>query len=206
MKRIINLSLSILFITFASLSAYDGERDIPIEQVPESVNSSITYFGPVAKAGYYAENLTVYGPLALTDSVIDGSLTVHGPCVLENSVVKGSAIFFGAISINNSTLHDLQVTATKIELVNSTVQDIVILKNENEPQEVCHPCFDCVLIENGNEPQELSLQGNTKVTGVITFEQDNGVVKVSPEASYPSVINGGVIVFEFASKIFHNNS
>lgn len=179
MKNIISFVLSGLLVacSFASLSAYDWKKHIPFEPESEEVKSSETYYGPVAKAGYRGENLTVYGPLALTDSTIQGSLTVYGPCMLENTTVKGSVILFGVISAKNSSFRDLQATAAGVELIDSTVQDIVMLKN-------------------GNHSQELSLVGKTKVTGVITFEQDNGIVRVSPEASYPEVINGGKIVKE----------
>ncbi len=176
----------LVFSSFFSLSAYNWQKHVPDWQefVPsenqERSEDSKTYYGPISKTGYCGKSLTVYGPLSLTDSVIEGSVTVYGPCVLENTTVKGPLTLYGIMNVTNSTLNDIQAATPSLRLTNTTANHIVILKNSDKP----------------NEQQHVFLTGATKITGSITFEREDGIVVAAPTAVFSGVVNGGTVVNE----------
>jgi hypothetical protein len=183
MNRSINIIVVITFLMICrvvSLSAYDWQAFIPSESHQEGLQDSTTYYGPFSKIGYHVKNLTVYGPLSLIDSVVEGSLTVYGHCVLENSTVKGPLTLYGVINVSDSFLSDIQAATPAIRLMNTTANHIIVLKNSDRP----------------NEQQHVFLDGTTEITGTITFEREDGIVCVAPTAIFSGVVNGGQVVNE----------
>lgn len=171
---------------FFSMSAYDWQKHVPDWQkfIPsdgqEDTSEKNVFYGPFSKKGYHAHNLTVYGPLSLEDSVIDGSLTIYGPGILENTTVKGSLILFGIINVSNSSLSNIQAATTGIILIDSKAKNIVVLKNSDNPL----------------EQQKVFLKGTTKVEGSITFERGDGIVIIESTAHFSGKVTGGTLMNE----------
>lgn len=193
MNKSINIIVALTFLMISSafsLSAYDWQKHvldwqnfIPSDSTQEGSQDSTTYYGPFSKTGYQVKNLTVYGPLSLTDSVVEGSLTIYGPCMLENTTVKGPLTLYGIINVSNSSLSDIQAVTPAIRLMNTTANHIIVLKNSDRL----------------NDQQYVYLDGTTKITGTITFEREDGIVVVAPTATFSGVVNGGKVINELSS-------
>src|SRR6185295_12295151 len=171
----------ILFIIFTlcfsfSLSAYDWQKHIPPYANQNDSNKPDLYYGPVFKNNATLQNMTVYGPLTLTNSTIKGFLTLHGPGILESTTVMGPIVLFGILNAKNSFLNDVQAATTELTLYNTNAHSIVIRKNGHS-----------------EKPQRVFLYGNSQISGAITFEQGNGKVIVSPDAKISGGVVGGTV-------------
>jgi hypothetical protein len=175
-------ALSLLTCLPLTASAFDWQQFIPnwpnIALEDNDPNMKV-FYGPFAKNHYQAENLTIYGPVSLTNSTVDGTLRIYGPAALENTTNNGIVILFGIMNAANSTLNDIHATTTELKLTNTSVNHIVILKNDDN-----------------SKTQHVYLSGSTTISGNIIFEQGNGKVVVTDEGiiSKDKVIGGKIKV------------
>lgn len=187
------LTLTLLACLPLTATAFDWQQFIPNNVndwqqlvpdwqkfIPGNSEDTEVHYGPFAKNHYEASNLTVFGPLSLTNSKVENTLTVFGPAVLENTTNEGLTIIFGVMNASNSTLNDIHAATTELKLSNTSVNHILVLKNENFFQKTQH----------------VYLSGSTIVSGTITFEQGNGKVVVSDKGiiSEDRVIGGKIKV------------
>lgn len=136
------------------------------------VAQTATINGPVKGSNGKFGKLSVTGPVNV-DHIMATELQVHGPLTVSSLKISGATQIDGQVSIKDGELHSLTLSDNSLTLENVTADKITINKL------------------NDNAPQTLTLKGKTIVSGGISFEAGNGIVKIEgTEVEIKGSVNG----------------
>lgn len=105
------------------------------------------------------QHAKVAGELSAFNSVIK-NFNIDGSAYLNNTSSSGEGVVNGSFKAHDCNLNKLTIASENTILKDTIVKSVYISEVKN----------------NSNKKQSLHLQGNTIVTGDITFEADNGKV------------------------------
>lgn len=149
-----------------------------------TVTEGTTVHGPATLRNSRFHSLEVLGLLNGTN-ISSQSLTVKGPTSLSNVTVKGDTSIMGPFVADEGSFQDITVAADEITFKDVQVQNLYIQQNHPD-----HP-----------KPQTLNLEGNSIISGDITFEGKKGVVKIKNEnVSISGKITGGEKEISYSEK------
>jgi len=176
--------------------------------------ASLVWFATV-----YADNpcqgaSSPYGPMTCSDGTTD-MVSANGPVTMKNTVVTNSTQIKGTLNADNVTLNSLTVNG-KVNLLNSTINGVTTITGylsakkttfantltlaANDLQLDNCTTGDIVINNSGDgvvSPQTITLSGETKVNGKITFKQKGGLVYLGPQASISDMVfnvNGKLVL------------
>lgn len=143
-------------------------------------------------------HLRVTGTVEATD-IHCNELSVTGPATLADAHVTEHSTFFGPLKTSGCTFKTMTITANKIELNDTKTTTIVIKEDNSGPGFLSWALnlFKREVADDQNSqdacPEVLTLSGNSKVDGNITFESKRGHVIIMPNALVRGTIIGATI-------------
>lgn len=168
--------------------------------------------GPIEKSskgqfGY----LRVIGPVEMSD-IHCNKLSITGPSTLVRAHVTGHSTFSGPLKTTGCVFKTMRILADEIELKDTHTTTIVIKKHHSESGFLswvgkksnpgsrflawCFGFFGYNSYEKrvvGVRSEILTLSGNSKIGGDITFESKRGHVIIMPGAIVTGTITGGTV-------------
>lgn len=191
--------VSIFAISVLSFNLAQAETFMGATELSNNTYDSIIVLGTAQLTNIKSGSLTVTGTLSFNKANISGDVTVVGPveensmdlickdlnvlgpmrakkvkCVninivgfakLEELEATGDVKVVGGTDIEKATLKNLFLTAHEMKLKDVTVNNITVDK-----------------IPLSSEEQVLTLEGNTSVSGTITFKSGKGSILVKDKA------------------------
>ena len=147
----------------------------PLVLSDSEVQGEVKVYGPLSGKSITMDSLTVQGPADI-QSLKVGDMTISGPLNINNSLISGSVIVNGPINSSNTVFQkEISVASKSLTFSNSEIQNLTI-----------KPSTDIM-----NKPQIVYLKGTTVVSGNITFEEGNGIIKADKSVVIKGVIKGG---------------
>lgn len=202
MKYLSTTAISLLAFSFAQAETFMGSTELSDKTI-----DSIVVLGTAKLTNIKTESVTVTGTLSFNHVEANGNVTVVGPieegstdlickdldilgvvkakkvkCVnvnivgsadLEELESTGEIKIIGGTEIKKGNLKDLFVTASDIKLKDVKVNNITIDK-----------------IPLSSQTQTVMLEGDSAVSGTITFKSEKGVVTAKDKAQAGKIVGG----------------